>query len=67
MSRQRVTGMRIPTSPQTRRTRGGWWFHVVIVVGPWVACVGVIVAGDPFLIVPFVLIGVAYLAADVHS
>ena len=67
MSRQRVTGMRIPSGPRPTRTGFDMWFHRVMVIGPWVACGVFLFAGEPWAVLPFALIGFAYLAADVHS
>lgn len=67
MTRQRATGMRIPTGPRPTRSKVEKRFHTVVVAGPWLTCVAFIAAGEPWGVIPFALVGIAYLAADVHS
>lgn len=67
MSRRRVTGMRIPTTDRSTRTRRDRWTHLCLLGSVALGIVVVVAAGEPAFAVLFALIGVAYIAGDLHS
>jgi hypothetical protein len=67
VSRQRVTGMRIPTTNRSKRTKRDRWTHVFLLAFTALGVVVFVAAGQPFFSIPLILIGVAYVAADLHS